>query len=338
MRHLFLINPAAGKKDHTREFQAQIAAACSGLEYEVQVSRKPGDITALARQAAQSGEPLRIYACGGDGTLNEVINGVVGFPHVAITHFPGGSGNDFIKIFCDTAPFFQLETLLDPAEAEFDLISCNDDYALNVCSLGLDARIAAEASRYKRLPLVTGSGAYALSALVNTIKGIHRPYRIALDGEVLDGRFTLVFVGNGRWYGGGFHPMPDADPCDGLLDVLLIQPVSRLQVFAIIGKYKAGPVRRVPSAHPPCADPAFGGSMPRTGGNQPGWGTPLGAEGPNRGGKGENPFFLPKNSHLEADLPGVSVCIECTNGAGSVCPGGIFQQFAGNTTRALSCS
>ncbi len=146
MRHLFLINPAAGKKDHTREFQAQIAAACSGLEYEVQVSRKPGDITALARQAAQSGEPLRIYACGGDGTLNEVINGVVGFPHVAITHFPGGSGNDFIKIFCDTAPFFQLETLLDPAEAEFDLISCNDDYALNVCSLGLDARIAAEAS------------------------------------------------------------------------------------------------------------------------------------------------------------------------------------------------
>lgn len=118
------------------------------------------------------------------------------------SHFPRRLGNDFIKIFCDTAPFFQLETLLDPAEAEFDLISCNDDYALNVCSLGLDARIAAEASRYKRLPLVTGSGAYALSALVNTIKGIHRPYRIALDGEVLDGRFTLVFVGNGRWYGG----------------------------------------------------------------------------------------------------------------------------------------
>lgn len=247
MRHLFLINPAAGKRDHTREFQAQIATACSGLEYEVQVSQKPGDITRLARQAAQSGGPLRIYACGGDGTLNEVVNGVVGFPHVAITHFPGGSGNDFIKIFRDTTPFFQLEALLDPAEAEFDLITCNEDYALNVCSLGLDARIAAEASRYKRLPLVTGSGAYVLSALVNTVKGIHRPYRIILDGEMLDGEFTLVFAGNGRWYGGGFHPMPDADPCDGLLDVLLIQPVSRLQVAAIIGKYKAGRYAEYPA-------------------------------------------------------------------------------------------
>lgn len=247
MRHLFLINPAAGKRDHTREFQAQIATACSGLEYEVQVSQKPGDITRLARQAAQSGEPLRIYACGGDGTLNEVVNGVVGFPHVAITHFPGGSGNDFIKIFRDTTPFFQLEALLDPAEAEFDLITCNEDYALNVCSLGLDARIAAEASRYKRLPLVTGSGAYILSALVNTVKGIHRPYRIILDGEMLDGEFTLVFAGNGRWYGGGFHPMPDADPCDGLLNVLLIQPVSRLQVAAIIGKYKAGRYAEYPA-------------------------------------------------------------------------------------------
>ena len=247
MRHLFLINPAAGQRDHTREFQAQIATACSGLEYEVQVSQKPGDITRLARQAAQSGGPLRIYACGGDGTLNEVVNGVVGFPHVAITHFPGGSGNDFIKIFRDTTPFFQLEALLDPAEAEFDLITCNEDYALNVCSLGLDARIAAEASRYKRLPLVTGSGAYVLSALVNTVKGIHRPYRIILDGEMLDGEFTLVFAGNGRWYGGGFHPMPDADPCDGLLDVLLIQPVSRLQGAAIIGKYKAGRYAEYPA-------------------------------------------------------------------------------------------
>lgn len=240
MRHLFLINPAAGKHDRTREYQARIAAACKGLDYQVLVSRQPGDLTSWSRQAAASGEALRIYACGGDGTLNEVVNGAVGFPNVSVTHFPGGSGNDFIKIFHDTAPFSSLEALLDPAEAEFDLISCNGDYALNVCSMGLDARIGTEASRYKRLPLVTGSGAYALSALMNIIKGIHRPYRVTLEGEVLDGAFTLIFAGNGRWYGGGFHPAPDADPCDGLLDVLLVQPVSRLQVAAIIGKYKRG--------------------------------------------------------------------------------------------------
>ena len=129
---------------------------------------------------------------------------------------------------------------MDPAEAEFNLISCNGDYALNVCSMGLDARIGTEASRYKHFPLVTGPGAYGLSALANIIKGVHRPYRIALNGEVLEGEFTLIFAGNGRWYGSGFHPAPDADPCDGLLDVLLVQPVSRLQVATIIGKYKRG--------------------------------------------------------------------------------------------------
>ena len=72
---------------------------------------------------------------------------------------------------------------MDPAEAEFNLISCNGDYALNVCSMGLDARIGTEASRYKHFPLVTGPGAYGLSALANIIKGVHRPYRIALNGE-----------------------------------------------------------------------------------------------------------------------------------------------------------
>src|SRR5699024_4625442 len=101
-------------------------------------------------------------------------------------------------------------------------------------------RIGTEIARYKRLPLVTGTGAYALSAQVNVVRGIHRPYRVTWDGESLDGELTMIFAGNGRWYGGGFHPVPEADPCDGLLDVLLVQPVSRLQVAAITGKYKRG--------------------------------------------------------------------------------------------------
>ena len=110
MRHLFLINPAAGKRDRTREYQARIAAACSNLEYEVLVSQKPGDLTAWSRRAAASGEELRLYACGGDGTLNEVVNGIAGFSNAAVTHFPGGSGNDFIKILT-IPPYFQICTL-----------------------------------------------------------------------------------------------------------------------------------------------------------------------------------------------------------------------------------
>ena len=72
MRHVFLINPAAGKYDRTGEFTQTIRAACEGLDYEILVSRAPGDCTHIAQAAASSGEPVRLYACGGDGTLNEV--------------------------------------------------------------------------------------------------------------------------------------------------------------------------------------------------------------------------------------------------------------------------
>ena len=126
MKHIFIINPAAGKYDHSQQFRKQIEEACGarGLAYEICVSQKPGDCRDIARKAAESGEEVRLYACGGDGTLNEVVNGVVGFPNAAITHFPGGSGNDAIKIFSETEPFFRLERLLDADEAHFDLIRC----------------------------------------------------------------------------------------------------------------------------------------------------------------------------------------------------------------------
>ena len=99
MKHIFIVNPAAGKSDRTAEYRKMIEAAFAprGLSYELLVSGAPGECRTLARQAAQSGEEVRLYACGGDGTLNEVVNGVVGYGNAAVTHFPGGSGNDTIK-------------------------------------------------------------------------------------------------------------------------------------------------------------------------------------------------------------------------------------------------
>ena len=242
MKHLFIINPAAGKRDRTEDFTRIIQETCGprSLSYEIAVSKEKGDCAALARQAAETGEDLRIYACGGDGTLNEVVSGVAGFPNVAVTHFPGGSGNDFIKIFSDPGAFSSLPRLLNCQETEFDLIACNDSFAFNICSVGLDARIGTEITAYKRLPLVSGSGAYILSAVSNVIKGIAEHYVVEIEGERIDGQETMICVANGRYYGGGFNPVPDADPADGLMDVLLVRPVSRLQVLAVIGKYKKG--------------------------------------------------------------------------------------------------
>ena len=248
MKHLFIINPAAGSRNRTEESSAIIHKICRArnLTYEIRVSTAPGECTRIAREACKTGEELRIYACGGDGTLKEVVAGAAGYENAAVSVYSGGSGNDFVKLFDDPKAFFDLHRLMDADEAAFDLIDCNDDIALNICSVGLDARIAADVASYKRIPLLQGFRAYAASAVVNVVKGIAEHYVVELDGKRFDEEFTFVCVCNGRYYGGGFNPVPEADPTDGKLDVLLVKKVTRGQVPGLIGKYKAGQYAKIP--------------------------------------------------------------------------------------------
>ena len=124
MKHLFIINPAAGSRNRTDDYSQVIHKICRArnLSYEIRVSTAPGECTRIAREACKTGEQLRIYACGGDGTLNEVVAGAAGFDNAAVTVFSGGSGNDFGKIFDEPRAFFDLNRLMDADEATFDLI------------------------------------------------------------------------------------------------------------------------------------------------------------------------------------------------------------------------
>jgi YegS/Rv2252/BmrU family lipid kinase len=248
MTHLFIINPAAGSRDRTADYTQKIQAAFAGRQepYRIEVSQGPGECTRLTREAAQTGQPYRIYACGGDGTLNEVVQGAAGYDNVAITVFSGGSGNDFVKLFDDPRAFFEIDRLLDAETATFDLIRCNDDYSINICSVGLDARIGVDVANYKRIPLLQGFRAYAVSTVINIFRGIAEHYVVEVNGETFDGDRTFVCMCNGRFYGGGFNPVPEADPTDGLMDVLLVDRVSLLQIPGIIGKYKDGRYKELP--------------------------------------------------------------------------------------------
>ena len=247
MLHQFIINPAAGSRDRTKYYTGLIEKACQsrGLEYGIHVSKGPGDCKAAARAAAETGQPVKLYACGGDGTLNEVVAGAAGFDNAAVTVFSGGSGNDFTKLFDDPDAFRDIDRLLDSEEIVFDLVDCCGQKSLNICSVGLDARIAADVANYKRLPLLSGFRAYAISAAINICRGISEHYRVEIDGEELDQEFTLICACNGRYYGGGFNPVPEADPTDGLLDVLLIKKVPLWKVPLVIGTYKDGKYREL---------------------------------------------------------------------------------------------
>lgn len=250
MKHLFIINPAAGKKGSTDALVARIKALFDGrtLPYEIAFTAAMGDAERITRQAAERGEEMRVYACGGDGTLNEVVNGAAGHDFMAVTNYPKGTGNDFLKIFGKDyhARFSDLEALVDGPQTTFDLMDCNGKLGIGSVCAGLDARVAADVHKYKGLPLVTGIGAYVLSLIENLFKGLSHPTLVEVEGTRFDGPLTLACVMNGRYYGGGFMPVGDAEPDDGVLDMLVVPKVSFLTLMRLVVEYAKGRYRRHP--------------------------------------------------------------------------------------------
>ena len=159
MRHFFIINPSAGRENSTRILMEEIRHTYAPEEFVIAVTTGPGDARRLARRAVESGEETRIYACGGDGTLNEVVNAAAGVEHVAVTNVPLGTGNDFLRIFgsAQRREFRNLRRLKNGPQAQFDLMDCNGYLGIDVICAGVDARVATEVHHYKRLPLVGGT-------------------------------------------------------------------------------------------------------------------------------------------------------------------------------------
>ncbi|MDP4109363.1 MAG: YegS/Rv2252/BmrU family lipid kinase [Bacillota bacterium] len=243
MKHLFIINPAAGRYNHAGELRPEIEKVMEnrGEQYEIVLTDYPMHAADIVRQNALKGAPLRVYICGGDGTLNEAVNGAAGFSNVALTNFPCGSGNDFIRIFGKDAPrFSNFAELVDGDVRQVDLLESDGRYCVNICSVGFDARVCSGVPKLKRLPLISGKGAYNLSVFINLFLGMHHKYKLSIDGKRYDGRFTMIVACNGRFYGGGFNPVPEALPDDGLIDFLLVGPVNLLTVARVVKKFREG--------------------------------------------------------------------------------------------------
>ena len=244
MKHLFIVNPAAGGRDKTEEVRAKVVSAFAqrpGDETEIYVTKAPLDATEKIRAEAADGKELRVYACGGDGTFNECAAGVAGLPNAAVCPFPTGTGNDFCRMFGAEKDLFRnLDALIDGTVHPIDAIDCNGRCSVNICSAGIDARIGTNVHKYTELPLVGGAAGYVVSAAVEVFRGIAQPMRITSGDYVGEGEYSLVCVCNGRFYGGGFNPSLDARPDDGVLDILIVKKVNIFQFAALIGKYASG--------------------------------------------------------------------------------------------------
>jgi len=249
MKHLFIVNPVAGGKDKSITVQREVREAFRnrGDDYAVYVTRAPMDAVEKIRNEAAQTDHLRVYACGGDGTFNECVCGAAGLENVAVAPFPTGTGNDFCRMFGEEKDLFRdLNALLNGSEHPIDLIDCNGRYSANICSVGIDARIGTEVHKYSGLPLIGGAGGYVVSAVANVFKGINRPMKVQVGDYCAEEEHALLCACNGRFYGGGFNPSPDARPDDGLLDIYVVPGVSLFTLARLIGQYAAGKADRYP--------------------------------------------------------------------------------------------
>lgn len=245
MKHIFIVNPAAGKGQAATRIIPQIEAYFQvhpEIPFEIYVTKAKGDGRAYAESAAKTGEPIRFYACGGDGTLYEVVNGAYKYPNVSVGILPLGSGNDFARIFGGSDKLLDIGAQVHAGTRKFDLIDAGAHVAINQCSMGLDAEVCAKQACFKKLPGVGGEFAYTMSLFYCLFRRLNSEFKIIVDDEkVVEGKMLFALCANSRWYGGGYKGAPKAVPDDGKLDFILVRKtVGRLKLAGLVGKYKRG--------------------------------------------------------------------------------------------------
>lgn len=248
MRHVFILNPVAGKNHMAVELRGKIDAYFARhpeLEYSIRITDGVGAATRIAQEECEAGDRVRLYACGGDGTLQETASGIpIGSESVELAVIPCGSGNDYIRTFGSKEDFMRISDLVEADAYPVDAVDCGDRISLNIASMGMDASVGQKMQRYKNLPGVSGSMAYNIAVADVFFHPIGEKMTIeidSVDGYVRrDGRYLLALAANGRYYGGGYCGAPKAVENDGLLDFVLVKKIPRPQIPFVLGKYKKG--------------------------------------------------------------------------------------------------
>lgn len=246
-----IVNPFSNRGDSKHQIDAGLRAlASSGLESQIELTEYNGHGAVLAEQATRAGATL-VVAAGGDGTVNEVANGILraseGQPGVAPTTLgilPVGSGNDFAwGLGLDGGLDDAMKKLRRGQTRVIDVGLVETDgsaprYWVNILGGGFDSRVNIEAHKIKRL---RGFSIY-LIAVLKTLAVYYRTPRttIRFDDKVYDFEMLMTLVANGPRLGGGFLAAPDASHEDGLLDVCMVYKTGRLDMLRMIPKFMQG--------------------------------------------------------------------------------------------------
>ena len=245
MKNYFIINPKAGKGKHAEALSEKIRSACErcGAEYDIYITTEIGDATRFvkAKCADRDNLPARFFACGGDGTLGEVVNGAVGVDGAYVGLIPSGTGNDFVRNFSDKDIFFDIEAQLSGESVQIDVLKCNDVYAINMINIGFDCEVVKKKESIQARGILPAKLSYIFGLVATLARKPGVKAKIAFDGgEPTEAKYLLTTYANGKFCGGGFRSAPVALLQDGMFDICSINKVSRLTFLSLVSKYKNG--------------------------------------------------------------------------------------------------
>jgi len=248
LRTVFLVNPASDNGATGRRWP-EIAnrAAAAGLTGEALLSERPGQLTELARRAADEGGELLVVV-GGDGTVNEVVNGLAGREGPELAVIPRGTGRDFVRTYgiphkLDEA----LSTVRDGRTREIDVGRARfrswqgepaEWYFANIASAGMSGAIAKRANETSKA--LGGKVSYFWATFAVFSRWRTSELTVTVGAETRRARMHDVVVANGRYFGGGMMICPEAEPDDGVFDVLLIGNLTKRDLLLTLPKTYRG--------------------------------------------------------------------------------------------------
>ena len=207
------------------------------------------DITDTAAFQRSLGADDKLVICGGDGTLNEVLNGAIKYENLTVGVVPIGTGNDFCRNFPDEGDFMDIEAQLTGKVIKCDAIRYSGvmegknqtRYCANMFNIGFDCNVVDLTAKLKKYPLISGSFAYLMGVAITYIKKKGAKLRVELDGKVIEnGPLLLTAIANGGFCGGGVHSSPYASVTDGIMDVNVIFNVGRVDFMKKFPYYAKG--------------------------------------------------------------------------------------------------
>lgn len=230
MRYYFIINPNSGKVNKAK-LEKNIGESCLKREipYDILYTQKQGDGSRIAAQIPDDEECV-VFSVGGDGNLNEVLNGIVGSKNKMLGNIPAGSGNDFARSL----------KKLDSGILTMDLGKINDCYFVNIACVGLDADVANNIEIIRQKRWIPVSQRYHASIIYTFIKYVYKKLKIKMGDTEVQSDCTILAICNGQYYGGGFHIAPHALMDDGMFDIYLVKKMPKIKILPLIIKLMKG--------------------------------------------------------------------------------------------------